>query len=121
MHFRERGKFVQIVRTSLAGGAKKVKSEIVGRLEKAKPRLTAEIEARLSAKERKAVGAWIESHLHVEKLKRELAVRGLPGHLALAEEWFKERKDDDARILAATLFRSWTQLRVLLKRNGLIE
>jgi hypothetical protein len=121
MHFRERDKAIQIIRTVKGSGSKKGKSEIVGRLIKSKPQISAELEGALTAAERKEVAAWIEGYAHLERLKGEVAVRTLPEQLAHAEMWFKEHKGDDARALAARLFQSWVQLRVVLKRNGLVD
>src|SRR5665213_1007084 len=121
MHFRDRGKIVQIIRTSHDADSKKDKNEIVGRLVKSKLQISPELEAKLTAKERKVVVAWIEGCGNIEQLRKQLAVRTLPEHLAVAEEWFKDQKNDDARILAETQYRAWTRLRVVIKRNGLIE
>jgi hypothetical protein len=121
MHFRERAHVVQIIRTSYDSGSKKGKNQIVGRLLKANPQIPAALEAALTKEERKELSAWIEGHATSERLKRELAVRTLPEQLALAEEWFADQKGDDARVFAATLVPAWVQLRMVLKRNGLIE
>jgi hypothetical protein len=121
MHFRERGHVVQIIRTVYDSESKKGKNEIVGRLVKADPKISDEIQAVLTADERKEVASWIEGHATVERLKRELAARSLPGQLALAKEWFKDQKADDARTLAATLMPAWVELRAVLKRGGLAE
>jgi hypothetical protein len=121
MHFRARGQVVQVIRTTYDKGSKKGKSEIVGRLVKANPQITEALEAALTPEERKEVAIWIGGHATTERLKRELAVRTLSEQLALAEEWFADQKGDDARVLAATLIPAWAQLRVALKRNGLVE
>ncbi len=121
MHFRDRGKIVQVIRTSYDAASEKGKNEIVGRLVKANLKISPALEAKLSAKELKEVLDWIEGYGDVERLKRELAVRTLPEQLALAEEWFKDQAGEDARVLAATLYRAGTRLRVVIKRHGLIE
>jgi hypothetical protein len=121
MHFRERGRIVQIIRTNYDKGSKKGKNEIVGRIDKAKLEISSELEAKLSAKERKEVAAWIGGYGDVVRLKREIAVRILPEQLALAEEWFAEQKGDDARFLAASLTPAWARLRAALKKNNLLE
>jgi hypothetical protein len=121
MHFRERGQFVQVIRTVYDADKKKGKNEIVGRLPLVDPEIDAQLEAALTAEERKEVIAWIDGHATLGRLRREIAVRTLPEQLALAESWFSGNKGDDARFLAAALFRAWVKLRVLLKRDGLIE
>jgi hypothetical protein len=121
MHFRERDKAIQIIRVGKDSGSKKGKSEIVGRLAKVNPQVSAELEAALTAAERKEVAAWIAAYANLDRLKKEVAVRTLPEQLAIAESWFKDHKDDAARALAASLFQSWVQLRVVLKRNGLVD
>lgn len=121
MHFRERGNVVQIIRTKYDSGSKKGKNEIVGRLVKANPQISDALEKTLTTEERKELAAWLKGHATLERLKRELAVHTLAEQLALAKEWFKNQKGDDARILAATLLPAWVQLRGVLKRNGLVE
>jgi hypothetical protein len=83
--------------------------------------ISAQLDAALTDKERKAVKAWIEDYGGTKRLRRNLAARTLSEQIALAEAWFSERKDDDARVLAATISRSWSQLRTLMKKNGLLE
>ena len=121
MHFRERDQIVQIIRTKYDAALKKGKNEIVGRLPKANPKITDELAAALTKEERKEVGAWIEGHAKVGRLRRELAVRTLQEQLTLAEQWFAEQKDDDARFLAASLVPAWARLRATLKKNNLVE
>lgn len=121
MHFRERGQVVQIIRTTYDASTKKGKNEIVGRLVKANPKITDELKSVLSSAERKEVSAWIDGYATVGQLKRELAVRTLTEQLSLAEEWFADKKGDDARFLAASLVPAWLRLRGALKRNGLVE
>ena len=112
---------MQIIRTSYDSGSKRGKNEIVGRLVKSNPQISDELKAALSSEERKELAAWIGGRASLERLKRELAVRNLPGQLALAEEWFADQKSDDARVLAATLVPAWVHLRGVLKRNGLVD
>lgn len=121
MHFRERNQIVQIIRTKYDAALKKGKNEIVGHLAKAKPKVTDELKAALTAEERKEVAAWIAGHGTVERLRQELAVRTLQENMTLAEAWFKEQTGDDARFLAASLVPAWTRLRVALKKGGLVE
>jgi hypothetical protein len=122
MHFRERRQIVQIIRAKYDPSSKKGKNEIVGRLVKANPQVSDALEAALSKEERKEVVAWIEGHAKVQRLKKELAVRNLPEQLALAEEWFADQKgSSEARVLAASLVPAWVQLRVVMKRNSLVE
>lgn len=121
MHFRERGNVVQVIRTTYDSSSKKGKNEIVGRLVKNNPQVSDDLKATLTSEERKELSAWIDGHAASERLKRELAARTLAEQLALAKEWFKGQKNDDARALAATLSPAWMQLRSVLKRNGLVE
>jgi len=121
MHFRERNQIVQIIRTKYDAALKKGKNEIVGHMAKANPKIDDKLTAALTKEERKEVAAWIEGYAAVGRLKRELAVRTLQEQLTLAEEWFADKKGDDARILAASLAPAWARLRAVLKKNDLIE
>lgn len=121
MHFRERDQIVQIIRTKYDAVLKKGKNEIVGRLVKAKPQLSDELAAALTKEERKEVASWIEGYAKIVRLKKELAVRTLQENMAHAEEWFADQKDDDARLLAASLVPAWIRLRATMKKNGLVE
>src|SRR5450755_1686470 len=118
MHFRERNQIVQIIRSKYDADKKKGKNEIVGRLTKAKPIISDELKAALTPDERKEVAAWINGHASVERLKQELAVRTLQEHMTLAEAWFANKKDDEARFLAASLVPAWMRLRAALKKSG---
>jgi hypothetical protein len=121
MHFRERNQIVQIIRTKYDAATKKGKNEIVGRMNKANPKVTDELKAALTPEERKEVATWIAGHASVERLKQELAVRTLQERMTLAEQWFDNQKGDDARFLAASLVPAWARLRAALKKNGLLE
>jgi hypothetical protein len=121
MHFRERGQIVQIIRTKYDATTKKGKNEIVGRLNKADPKVNEQLSAVLTPEEKKEVAAWVAGFDKVRKLKRELAVRTLQEQLTLAEEWFSTQKGDDARFLAASLVPAWIRLRGTLKKSGLVE
>ena len=120
MHFRERDQVVQIIRTKYDASKKKGKNEIVGRMAKANPKITDELAAVLTEEERKDVAAWIASHAHVGNLKRELAVRTLQEQIILAEAWFREHDDEDARQVAASLVPAWVRLRAVLKKKDMI-
>jgi hypothetical protein len=121
MHFRERDQVVQIIRTKYDAALKKGKNEIVGRLVKANPQISAELASALTKDERKEVTAWIEGYAKIGRLKRELAVRTLQEYMGHAEEWFADQKGDEARLLAASLVPAWLRLRATLKKNGLVE
>jgi len=121
MHFRERNQIVQVIRTKYDAVEKKGKNEIVGRLQKANPTLTEELSTALTKEERKEVEAWIEGYATLGRLKREFAARTLHEQLMLAQEWFADRKGDDAHALAASLIPAWARLRGTLRKNGLIE
>ena len=120
MHFRERDQVVQIIRTKYDATKKKGMNEIVGRMTRANPKISDELAAALTEEERKDVAAWIESHAHVGTLKRELAVRTLQEQMTLAEGWFREHDDEDARKLAASLLPAWMRLRGVLKKKDMI-
>lgn len=121
MHFRERGQVVQLIRTTYEPGTKKGKSQIVGRLMKAKPQITDELKKELSTDERKEVATWIEGYGGVVRLKKELAARTLQEQMSLTEDWFAEHKGDDARVVAAGLIPAWVRLRLAMKKGGLID
>jgi hypothetical protein len=121
MHFRERNQVIQIIRVKYDAAEKKGKNEIVGRLQRANPKLTDEVAAGLSKEERKEVAAWLEGYATVGRLKREYAARTLHEQLALAQEWFAGQKGEEARLLAASLMPAWARLRGTLRKNGLVE
>jgi hypothetical protein len=121
MHFRERNQVVQLIRTRYDADTKRGKNEIVGRLPKINPKITAELNALLTEQERKEVLSWVEGSATTARLKRELAVRTLPEQLTLAQEWFAEQRGEEARFMAASIIPAWAQLRATLRKNGLIE
>lgn len=121
MHFRDRGNFVQVIRTNLDPTTKKGKNELVGRLVKGEPKVPEELTATLSAEERKEVATWIAGSARIAKLKSELAARTIHEQLALAQQWFSDQKSDDARLLADGVVQAWVRLRMTLKKSNLIE
>lgn len=124
MDFTEHGRFVRITRTSHDGskkGKKKKKNQIVGRLLKADPQMSKELEVLLSEAERKEVISWIARQASIQQLKRQLAVHTLSEQLSLAEEWFSGSQGEDARFLAASLIPAWGRLRAVLRRSGYLE
>ncbi len=117
MHIRERGQIVQIIRTKYDAGTKKGRNEIVGRMSKSKPQITSELKSALTPQELKEVTAWIGARGAVDQLKKELAVRTLSENLALAEQWFADHKNEDARLLAESVVPAWFRLRSVLKKH----
>jgi hypothetical protein len=121
MHFRERGHAFQVIRTQYDAQSKKGKNEIVGRIAKANLQISEQLQAALTAEEKKEVNAWLAGYATTQRLKREVAARALTEQMALAEEWFGEAKGDEARILAANLLPAWAHLRTTLKRHNLVD
>lgn len=60
MHFRERGRVVQVIRTTYDASTKKGRPQIVARLERQKPRVTPEMRQACTPEELVEIKVWIE-------------------------------------------------------------
>jgi hypothetical protein len=68
MHFRERDQIVQIIRTKYDAELKRGKNEIIGRMAKANPKITDELDRKLRqgrAAQKRAGGAYLAGTVDV--------------------------------------------------------
>jgi hypothetical protein len=118
MHFRPRGKHIQVIRTTYDAGTQRGKSTIVGRINRSDLKVDSDLRKACSAEELREVEAWLKSYSKTELLKQEYAVRTLPEQCELAAQWIGGAKGEDAAMAAAELVSAMGKLRQALKRAG---
>lgn len=123
MHFRQRSKAIQVIRTSYDPNTKGAKNQIVGKILKENPQVSEALKSACSPEELKEVSVWLEQYRGFELLKNEYAAKSLPEQLALATTWFElqQPKDENARALATSVFVEWAALRNILKKQQLLD
>lgn len=122
MHFRQRSKAIQVIRTTYDSQTKRAKNQILGSILKGNPQVSEQLNAACSPAELKEVNAWLEQYRGFELLKNEYAAKSLPEQIALAAAWFEQQpQDDNARLLATSVFFEWAALRNIFKKQQLLD
>jgi hypothetical protein len=93
MHFRVREKVVQVVRTTYDSTTKKPKTEVVGRINRAKPAIDAELADRCSPAELAEIRHWIDHQGDLSRLIAEVDARTLPEKMQQAADWLVSHQD----------------------------
>ena len=122
MHFRTRNNVIQIIRTTYNPETKKPDNTIIGRLNKANPQIDQSLREKCTEEEISEIESWIGQELKIVHLKAEYAAITLSEQMTLAKECFKTCEDEAAlRQIAPQIVQSWTQLRIIMKKKGLLE
>lgn len=121
MHFRSRGRMIQVIRTVYDKQLKRGRTQIVGRLERHAMAVGDDLRRECTPAEIAEIEAWIANRSRLEGLREEYAARTLPDQIALAAGWFQRASADEARGVAADLLPEWTRLRVTLKKLNLMN
>ena len=82
MHFRERGRVVQVIRTTYDASTKKGRPQIVARLDRQKPRVTPEMREACTAEELVEIKVWIEQRQGDASLAAAAVPAGRPARVA---------------------------------------
>jgi hypothetical protein len=87
MHFRNRGKSIQLVRTTYDASTKRPKTEVMGRLSPPKFELTDDIKEKLTAEELEEVTAYSTDVGRKRAVDRDYAVAHFGETLEAVNEW----------------------------------
>lgn len=120
MHFRPRGRVIQVIRTKYSAAQKRGKAEIVGRMDRAKLEVTAELKKNCNPAEVKEVESWIKEYSKTERLKAEHAARTLHDQISLAAEWLAAAPAEEARAVVSSIVPQWHVLHAVLKKQNLL-
>ena len=122
MHFRLRKNVVQLVRTSYNPETKKPRTVVIGRMPLKQPKLSPELESKLTEDEIAETEEWIEGQFRMNSLKEELAALTLPESISAAHRWFSRNADNPAAAaIIPQLLPALQALRKVLRRNGLLD
>lgn len=121
MHFRERGKIIQVIRTTYDASKQRGKPDIVARLDKESPKVTDEIRSNCSVEEVQEIESWIAQRGTRDSIKREYAVHTLLEQLSEVTAWFAGRTPaPETQALASELIPALQKLQRQLRKNGFV-
>jgi hypothetical protein len=121
MHFRLRKNVVQLVRTSYNPDTKKPRTVVVGRMPLKQPKLSPDLESKLTEDEIAETEEWIEGQFRMNSLKEELAALTLPESISAAHRWFSRNADNPAAAaIVPQLLPALQELRKVLRKQGLL-
>ena len=87
MHFRSRGKIVQVIRTSYGSEKTRPKTQILGSIKKGAPEVDDELRLSCTPDEFIEVQAWIQNEITAKRIEYELAARTLVDQIDKALFW----------------------------------
>ncbi len=121
MHFRLRKNVVQLVRTSYNPDTKKPRTVVVGRMPLKQPKLSPELESKLTEDEIAETEEWIDGQFRMNSLKEELAALTLEESISAAHRWFSRNADNPAAAaIVVQLLPALQALRKMLRGKGLL-
>ena len=77
MHFRTRGKVVQVIRTTYDSETQRAKTQLLGSIKKGAPDIDDELRLSCTPDEFLEVQAWVQNELTARRIEHELAARTL--------------------------------------------
>lgn len=89
MHFRVRGRIVQVIRSVYEPSLKRGRTDIVGRLDRHCPTLSESLREACSAEELAEVQRWISQHTQREALVAAYSALTLRNQIEAATRWFE--------------------------------
>lgn len=119
MHFRERGRSVQVLRTSYNEGDKKPSHEVLGRLVKPKLEIDDELKSKLTPDELAEVQQYLSKTGRREALRLEYEASRFPETLSLVTEWLATADQASAAAFAEQVAKPLTRLRRTLAKSGM--
>lgn len=117
MHFRQRNRVIQVIRTTYDASTKKPKAQVLGTLNKANPEISDELRLSCKPAELAEVKAYLKNQHQLTRLELEMAARTLVSQMQKAAEWFDTAlASTENEVLAAEISRQIPHLRKNLQR-----
>lgn len=119
MQFRERAKVIQLIRTVYDPAIKRGRAELVGSLDRADPKITADVRQVCSPAELAELQDYLarrQQALSADAMRQ--AARDLPGLMRMAERYFRDGGDAVAGNAAAEIFAAWDDLKKAMHKSG---
>lgn len=120
MHFRFRGNSIQIVRSQPDPKTGKARSIPLGSINRASLVVSDKLRANCSAGELQEIESWVKGYQSTVDLKSKHAALTLPEQIGAAIGWFEKAKPDEARQVVEDIVATWTLLRAVLHKQGLL-
>ena len=111
MHFRDRGRSIQLVRTSYNPETKKPATEVLGRLRRPDLEASNELKSRLRPGELAELDAYLSRVGRREVIEREYAATRFAETLALVSSWLETVDEATAAIFIDEIQRPLNKLR----------
>jgi hypothetical protein len=118
MHFRDRGRSVQLVRTTYNSETKKPETEVVGKLSRPSLNLAEDVKAKLKPEELAEVEQFRSRTLRRENVDLEYSVSQFPQSISKVIEWLKSADAEAAAALADEVQKPLSKLRRQLIKAG---
>jgi len=112
MHFRERNRIIQVIRTTYDPTTKKPKAQILGKMKKDAPEIGDELRLSCQPAELTEIKAYLKNQTQRNRIELEMAARTLADQMRKTAEWFDTATDlAENRALAAEISRQFPLLR----------
>ncbi|MBQ0920585.1 hypothetical protein KBW71_19305 [Hydrogenophaga aromaticivorans] len=117
MHFRNRNRVIQVIRTTYDPATKKPKVQLLGTVNKANPEISDELRLTCKPRELLELKAYLQNQHQLGRMELEMAARTLVIQMQKAAEWFDTAMvNTENEVLAADINRQFPMLRKKLQR-----
>lgn len=117
MHFRNRNRVIQVIRTTYDPATKKPKVQLLGTVNKANPEISDELRLTCKPRELLELKAYLQNQHQLGRMELEMAARTLVIQMQKAAEWFDTAMvNTENEVLAADINRQFPLLRQKLQR-----
>ena len=117
MHFRNRNRVIQVIRTTYYPATKKPKVQLLGTVNKANPEISDELRLTCKPRELLELKAYLQNQHQLGRMELEMAARTLVIQIQKAAEWFDTAMvNTENEVLAADINRQFPLLRQKLQR-----
>ena len=117
MHFRNRNRVIQVIRTTYDPATKKPKVQLLGTVNKANPEISDELRLTCKPRELLELKAYLQNQHQLGRMELEMAARTLVIQIQKAAEWFDTAMvNTENEVLAADINRQFPLLRQKLQR-----
>lgn len=117
MHFRTRGKVVQVIRTTYDADTKRAKTQLLGSIKKGAPEIDDELRLSCTPEEYEEAQAWVQNEITARRIEHELAARTLIDQIDKALHWLDtSAKTPETIALATNLLGQVPMMRMKLQK-----
>jgi hypothetical protein len=119
MQFRERRRVIQVIRTTYDPELKRGRSELLGKLDKTAPAVSAALRAACTAEELAEIATYLDGRQENQRSATARAgAETLPDQMRKAAEYFHTHQGDKALAFAAEIRGAWDELKAAMRKAG---